>query len=455
MEEYSYLNKIINCCKTFPLDIFEGIVITNQNGIIQYSDEKHSAIFGRTQAEEIGNSIIELNNCSLFPKVLKTGKPIICKHLIVKGKEFIGSIFPLKRKGMVIGGMGITIFKDTNLIKSIFDSSNATYCNLPNEVITGTSKNFENIIGESETFKLIKERAFKASKLDLPILLTGETGTGKMVFAKAIHNASPRSHYPFVSVNCGAIPKDLFETEFFGYAPGAFSGSNPKGKPGKFEIAHKGTIFLDEIGNLPLEFQIKFLDVLQEKEVVRVGGIESLNLDFRLITATSEDLERMVREKSFRSDLYFRINVVKIHLPPLRERKEDIPLLIQYKLKKITERYQIKGEIHINEGLKKHFMEYSFPGNVRELFNILERMIVSMKGNKIEKEDLLPLIKNEDFIQKRPTPLKILIDQAEKEAIAQVLSYTRGDVTDAAKILEIHRTTLYKKIEKHRIYSNF
>lgn len=452
MEHYSNLKRVIDCCKVFPLDIFEGIVITDRKGIILYSDERHSALFGRTPEEEVGRSIIELNNCSLFPKVINTGRPVIGKNLSVKGREFIGSILPLRKEDKVIGGIGINLFNGEGYNGEPHVPAGVEFCNLPTGKSTSDKESaFDNVIGESEVFKNVKEMALDASKLDLPVLITGETGTGKMMFAKAIHNASIRSGYPFFPINCSAIPKDLFETEFFGYAPGAFSGCNPKGKPGKFELAHKGTIFLDEIGNLPLEFQAKLLDVLQEKEVVRIGGIRPLDLDFRLVTATSECLEEMVQQRLFRSDLYFRINVLRIHLPALRERKEDIPSLIRFKLREIVERYHGKGEIDIQEGIVKHLADYPFPGNVRELFNILERMMVTVKGRDIKKEDLCFPIVGHVQPAGKPAPLKILIEKAEREAITQALNYARSDVTDAAKILEIHRTTLYKKIEKYRM----
>jgi transcriptional regulator with PAS, ATPase and Fis domain len=453
LNNQNYLQKVIQFCSNFPFDMFEGVVITDHRGIILYVDEKHPAFYGRKREDEIGKDIKILNQCTVFPRVIDTGKPIIGKRLIVHGKEFVGSVIPLKRNNTVIGAMGITLFSNIDSLKGLLDISCFSYPpatqDAPHEVRIG----FQDIIGVSEIMKSTKELAYKASQIDLSILLTGETGTGKMMFAKAIHNASPRRNYPFVPINCATIPKDLFETEFFGYAPGAFSGSHPKGKPGKFEIAHHGTIFLDEIGNLPLEFQVKLLDVLQEKQLVRVGGVEPLNVDFRLITATSEDLERMVQEGTFRSDLYFRINVAEIHLPPLRERQGDIPVLIQYKLKEMREKYKLDEEIYMDKDLIKYLTEYSFPGNVRELFNLLERTSLHLKGNKITKEDLSPL-KPEASAQTRPAPLKTIVDQAEREAITQTLKLTRGDVSDAARILEVHRTTLYKKIEKYRIRSD-
>ncbi len=445
---------MIDFCRTVPINPLGGLIITDHEATIKYVDERHSAFFGRRPESEVGKDIGILNKCTGFPHVIHTGRSTICSSFNFRGKEFIGSIIPLRRKNIVFGAMGLILFSDIGVFKNLIEISTFDdYSHIANQALNETDINFDNIISASETLRNIKELSIRGSRLDFPILISGETGTGKTMFAKAIHNASPRRNYPFVAMNCATIPKDLFETEFFGYAPGAFSGANPKGKPGKIEIVHRGTLLLDEVGNLPFEFQVKLLDTLQEKKIVRVGDVKPLNIDFRLITATSEDLERMVQEKLFRSDLYFRINVINIHLPPLRERKEDIPILIGYKLKEISEKYELPQMMHIEEDLVKHLIEYSFPGNVRELFNIVERAVFNRDENRVAKEDL-SLFEQENFIQKDPPSLKILIEKTEKEAISKVLSSTKGDVTDAAKILDIHRTTLYKKIEKYHISSN-
>lgn len=451
MDNYGYVQKLIQSCSNFPSDLFEGVVIVDQRGIIVYVDEKHLSFYGVKRKDEIGKSI--RNHCTVLSKVISTGTPIIGRKLKVNGKECIASIIPLKNKEIMFGAMGITLFPIIDSLKDLFKTPHFEHSSLSKELPYEVPIRFEDIIGDSDVMKSTKELAYKASQLDLPVLLTGETGTGKTMFAKAIHNASPRRNSPFIAINCATIPKDLFETELFGYAPGAFSGSHPKGKPGKFEIAHHGTIFLDEIGNLPLEFQVKLLDVLQEKQLVRIGSVEPLNVDFRLITATSEDLERMTHEKTFRPDLYFRLNVISLSLPPLREREGDIPILIQSKLNEMRGKHGLNEELHMEKDLIKHLTDYSFPGNVRELFNSLERTILHLKGNKITQGDLF-LLKQPAPAQGAPAPLKRVVDQAEKEAIKRALELTRGDVSDAAKILEIHRTTLYKKIERYRIDSN-
>lgn len=457
---FRYFEQLTNLCDSFPQDLFKGVVIVDREGIIQYSDKKHSALFGRTQEEEIGNNILSLNDCRAFPQVINSCAPFISKLFLVKGKTFIGSVIPLTTKSEVVGAMGIILSENiaTRQSKGLIDldENDVEFCNLQNEAVKKVNGNisFNDIIGESNALKKSKELASKASKLDLPVLLTGETGTGKTMFAKAIHNSSLRKNNPFISINCSAIPKDLFETELFGYAPGAFSGCSSKGKPGKFEMSHHGTLFLDEIMNLPLEFQVKILDVLQERQVARIGGVHCLNVDFRLISASSEELEKMIQESLFRADLYFRINVIRIHLSPLRERKEDIPILIEYKLKEIMERYKLREKIEIGKDVIEYLTEYPFPGNHRELFNFLEQSILHLNCSKITEESLSLLMKarSNDPPRKTPISLSIVIEEAEKEAINNVLKLTSGDIADAARILEIHRTTLYKKIGKFGIH---
>jgi transcriptional regulator with PAS, ATPase and Fis domain len=450
MQDYGSLQNIVDFCRKLPIDIFEGVVVTDQQGIIVYVNEKHSAFYGRKTDEEIGNSIEVLNKCSVFPHVITTGVPIVGRRLCVKGREFVGSVVPIKLGDRVVGAIGIAFCSNIKLLQGLLTFSTTDLVHLKKSASHNSNIFFEDIIGESAAFREAKEMAMQIAPFEFPVLLQGETGTGKSMFAKAIHNASPRKHFPFVIVNCAAIPKDLFETEMFGYAPGAFSGSNPKGKPGKFEIADKGTIFLDEIGSLPLDQQTKLLDILDEKELVRVGGVNPVAIDFRLITATNEDLERKVLDHTFRSDLYYRINVAKFSLPSLRERTGDIPLLIEYKLKKIRESHSLRAQIILEQDFMNCLMDYSFPGNLRELFNILEQNVINKTVHKRSSANW-PFAKREVFAQSEITPLKKVVDQAERAAIMHALKRTRGDVADAAKKLDINRTTLYKKIERFKL----
>ncbi|MGL5329102.1 MAG: sigma-54 interaction domain-containing protein, partial [Peptostreptococcaceae bacterium] len=246
----------------------------------------------------------------------------------------------------------------------------------------------DNIIGESENIKHVKKEAFIASKSSSTVLITGESGTGKELFARAIHNHSDRCENPFIAVNCAAIPDNLLESELFGYEEGAFSGAKKGGKLGKFELAHKGTIFLDEIGDMSLHLQAKLLRVLQEKEVDKIGGKSNVYIDVRIIAATNKDLEDMVQKGSFREDLYYRLNVIPIHLPSLKERKDDIPLLIDYTIKEYSNKLG-KNVERVDREVLKTMMDYKWPGNIRELQNIIEYSI-NMSNSLVITLDVIP-----------------------------------------------------------------
>ncbi|MBU2451783.1 MAG: sigma 54-interacting transcriptional regulator, partial [Proteobacteria bacterium] len=308
------------------------------------------------------------------------------------------------------------------------------------------------IIGKSDEINCLKSEARNAALNDSTVLVTGESGTGKELFSQAIHNASLRRQHPFIRINCAAIPKDLLESELFGYDEGAFTGAKAKGKPGKFELANNGTIFLDEIGDLPLDMQPKLLRVLEEKEFERIGGTKIMKSDFRVICATNQNLEDLMEKQKFRKDLFYRLNVIPIYIPPLRERPKDIIPLAEHLLKKMAlaaNRPQMDIEKNAAQELKK----YDWPGNARELSNVLERAMYSSDNNTIYKGDL-PF--NLDFDTKnhggktKPT-LKNAQSQAQVKAIYQALAKTNYNKAKAAKLLGIHRTLLYKKMKEYHI----
>jgi transcriptional regulator with PAS, ATPase and Fis domain len=301
------------------------------------------------------------------------------------------------------------------------------------------------------TQELIKE-AQKAAATRSPVLITGESGTGKEIFAQAIHHASTRKLYPFVRINCASIPKDLLESELFGYEKGAFTGARSEGKPGKFELAHRGTIFLDEIGDLPVGMQPKLLRVLEEKEFERVGGNTMIRTDFRLIAATNQNLEIKISEGDFRKDLFYRINVIPLHIPPLRERHEDILPIARFLLKQTADEMDLI-DIDLDSESEKALLAYEWPGNVRELSNVLERTLSRMEGNIIHREDLPFFISGR---QKRaafgmPTSIRKLQEKAERDTILDCLKEYDYNKAQVAKVLGIHRTLLYKKMKKHGI----
>jgi transcriptional regulator with PAS, ATPase and Fis domain len=283
----------------------------------------------------------------------------------------------------------------------------------------------------------------------MSVLLTGETGTGKEVFASAIHYSSDRKKQPFIRINCAAIPADLLESELFGYAEGSFTGAMKGGKKGKFELADKGSIFLDEIGDMPLAMQSKILRVLQEKEIEKVGSYATTSVDVRVIAATNKNLEEKVRNKTFREDLYYRLNVINIEIPPLRERVEDIPLFAAYFLKELNKKY--KTDIRLSPEVSQKLQEYSWPGNIRELNNIIGRAYSLVDDEIILAAHLPASILTKFHLQSRVSShrnLNILVDDFEREIIISFLEKNDYNCAKTAEELGIHRTTLYNKIDK-------
>jgi transcriptional regulator with PAS, ATPase and Fis domain len=313
---------------------------------------------------------------------------------------------------------------------------------------------FHDIIGESPAMKRVKELASKIAINHSTVLLSGESGTGKELFAQAIHSLSPRQHHPFVAVNCMAIPKELFESELFGYEPGAFSGARKGGKPGKLELANKGTLFLDEISELSYQMQGKLLRVLQEKEVERLGSTKTTRVDIRIIAATNRNLRKLVDEGKFREDLFYRLYVFDLQIPPLRNRPEDIRILAYHYVDYFNKK--LGKEVHfIDSHLEDWLHHYHWPGNVRELKASMERGMNIVDGDTLTLDllhprsgDPSPVVK-EDAINVES--LADVVSKAEKYAIEQVLAETNGDRALAAQRLKIHVASLYRKIAKYHI----
>lgn len=316
----------------------------------------------------------------------------------------------------------------------------------------------ENIIGTSYAINKVKEDALMASKTSSTVLITGESGTGKELFARAIHNHSNRSDNSFIAVNCAAIPDNLLESELFGYEEGAFTGAKKGGSLGKFELAHKGTIFLDEIGDMSLHLQSKLLRVLQEKEVDKLGSKNNISIDVRIIAATNKDLERMVMKGTFREDLYYRLNVIPIVLPSLRERKTDIPLLIEYMIKEYSNKLD-KDVSGIDETTLEYMLNYDWAGNIRELQNIIEYSINRCEGKFINLQSVPNRVKyrntKKDDITTQDDSINTLETLEKKEILKALEKYKdyKKDKELVAKVLGISRATLYRKLEKYQIIS--
>jgi two-component system response regulator AtoC len=309
---------------------------------------------------------------------------------------------------------------------------------------------FSEIIGKTLAIQKVLQTIKKIARTDSTVLITGETGVGKELIAREIHIGSHRRNHPFVKVNCAAIPETLLESELFGYEKGAFTGAVTN-KPGRFEIAQEGTIFLDEIGDMSLHLQAKLLSVLQDKAFERVGGVKTIKVDMRFIAATNQDLQSAVQSGKFRSDLFYRLNVVPIHIPPLRERKEDLASLVDYFLKKTATKYQ-KRIPHISPEVMASFSHYDWPGNIREVENILERMVLMCETHTLNVDQLPAEIRGTVRTISGPTlkeKMENISHGAEKQMIIDALNKTNQNRTRAAKLLSISRRTLQNKIKDY------
>lgn len=298
------------------------------------------------------------------------------------------------------------------------------------------------IVCSSRAMRNIFDLAVRVAKVESNILILGESGVGKDVVARLIHRAGNRAEAPFISINCGAIPENLLESELFGYEPGAFTGAGREGKPGLFELAHTGTLFLNEVAELPPSLQVKLLNVIQERVVTRVGGTKSLEVDFRLIAATNKDLEALVNSGKFRPDLYYRLNVVPITIPPLRQRRDDIPELVVHFLRKFNEKYQLSKSI--SPEVMDYFMHYNWPGNVRELENLLERLAVITPHDTVKGTDLPGT-----FLKRarRPGPGDAV---SEKELIKELYQRMRS-TRKVAAAMGVHQSTVVRKMKKYNL----
>lgn len=420
----------------------EGIIIIDKKMNIMSLNRYIKEKFKIKYSNIVGKSLDTILPRSVLHKIEKNSFSIEEEQvsLIAKGSkiQFLFSIKPIMFNDVTEGA--VLTFKDFDkLQRSVFNVSEK------NAMLT-----FDEIIGDSQLFAQVKEQAKLIAKQNMPVLLLGESGTGKELFARAIHSESLRRNEIFMPINCGAIPESLVESELFGYEKGSFTGASSSGKMGKFEIAKDGTIFLDEIGDLPLHMQVKLLRVLEEKEIMRVGGSAAIKVNPRVIAATNKNLYHMVERKEFREDLFYRLNVIPINIPSLREREQDVLKLSNYFLKRYNKIYKkdIKG---FNEDAKKALLSYSWPGNVRELQNLIEYAINFEKGGKIGVDMINKRLGGNKEVVQQAKSLKELVADYEKEVIGNMIRQF-GDDTEAkkdiAKKLNISPATLYRKLEE-------
>jgi transcriptional regulator with PAS, ATPase and Fis domain len=448
---------IAEAIRFFLTNHYENLVIINENGEIEFMDRLTEKFFNLSRGEAKGKSILKVIPYSELQEVVSTGIPHVGKILKVKDRHLLNSRFPLYRNGKIIGAFGKVIlssFEELERVKKEADQYRLNFLNAERKMKSEyqATYNFDNILGISNEMTKTKELAHRMARTYSDILIQGESGTGKELFAHAIHNESKQKTYPFIKINCPAIPIEIAESELFGYEKGAFTGAKQEGKPGKFELAEGGTVFLDEIGALPLSIQAKLLRVIQEREIERLGSKKPLKLRFRLITATNTDLKKLAGEGKFRFDLFFRLSKAILALPPLRERREDIPIYVSHFLKILNKNFSTRIK-SISKDALDILSQYDWPGNVRELANILEQSFYNMGYDEILLPDHLPNeLKNNmspsHLFQKIGKPLRKIVEEMERENILKTLEYYKGNKRETAKQLGIQRSVLYLKLKK-------
>ncbi len=437
--------------------LYDGIVMVDEAGMIEMISENYCDLLHINMDEVIGKHIADVIENTRMHIVVKTGQAEIGSVQKINDRETVVMRIPIRKNGKVVGAIGKVMFTDIHELKTLAGRLNVTETKLDfykKELkrVQGSKYSFDQIIGNQKEMKEVKELALKVAKSRSTVLIRGESGTGKEWFAHAIHEASPRSEEPFVRLNCAAIPPDLIEAELFGYEEGAFTGAKKGGKPGKIELADGGTLFLDEIGDMPLSMQVKLLRVLQEKEIERVGGTQINQVDIRVIAATNRPLEDMVKKGEFREDLYYRLNVFHIVIPPLRDRGSDIITTAQFILGSMNNELGTSiSSLHAD--VENLFRRYHWPGNVREMQNVIERSIHLADDSTISLEHLPPYLTEnvEDLSEFTYYSLEREIDKAEMRAIKRALKASGGNRLKAAHLLGIHRASLYRKLEKYQL----
>lgn len=439
-------------------DTFVSLIITDDKGNIMYLSPDFNI------PDAAGRNISEVFPRSGTVEVLLTGKTIEA-NFYENGKDLhVSRIEPVVNDGQTVGAIEYTLIESRNdlndFLRKVDEYTDVGILNFENtfeSMYDSSRKNrsikytIDNIVGDSRAIRKLRTQIANISENNATVLITGKTGTGKELVAHSIHNLSLRADRAIVSVNCAAIPDSLFESELFGYEEGSFTGAKKGGKKGYFEEADGGTLFLDEIDQLPYHVQPKLLRVLQEREITPVGGM-ARDVDIRVIAATNKDLLQMVEAGKFREDLYYRLNVVEIHVPSLAERREDIPMLIELQMKRLNRQLfkDIKG---VSSDVMKAFLGYDWPGNIRELMNVMERSMISCKGDILEFCDLgafgaklnhSPF----DLFLESDSPLEEVRNRAEESAIRKVLEMAGGNKSAAAKMLKISRTSFYEKLRK-------
>ncbi|UOQ92356.1 sigma 54-interacting transcriptional regulator [Halobacillus shinanisalinarum] len=429
------------------------VVVVDRDGFVSYMNDSYCDFLEVDKKLVPGKHVTEVIENTRMHLVVQTEKEEIADLQYIRGNYMIAHRIPLRADGKVVGALGMVLFRDTEewlkLNSHIRDLllELETYRNQMKK-LSGVSYSLHDIVSSSSEMHLLKDKIKKVAPGNVSVLLRGESGTGKELFAHSIHHLSERNTKPFVKVNCAAIPEHLLESELFGYQEGAFTGAKKGGKPGKFQLANGGTLFLDEIGDMPLQAQVKILRVLQEGEMDAIGSVHPQKVDVRIIAATNQPLEGLIEVQKFREDLFYRINVVQVDVPPLRKRPEDLRVLAKYLLEKVT---QLTGKrvIDFEETVYDCFLQYHWPGNVRELENVIEAAVHLTSNEMIELDDLPDHIKPDAYLLHDQQSLKAIMETTERQVIERTLKKVQGDKTKAAELLRIGKSSLYDKVKKY------
>ncbi|MEW6665299.1 MAG: sigma 54-interacting transcriptional regulator [Thermodesulfobacteriota bacterium] len=452
--EFGLVGNLVDLVEALRLvldNVYSGVIVCDRDSKILYMNRFYSDLLKTTPEKALGKHITKYFPESRLPGVLQTGEMELGQRCSLRADiAFLVNRIPIKSGEETVGVILQTMFKDYTEVNELMARLNllekeVKYYKRGLDSMLSATHTFDSVMGSSARLQEAKRVAEKYAKTDAAVLVTGATGTGKELFAHAVHLGSPRRSGPFVCVNCAAIPKELLESELFGYETGAFTGARQRGKPGKIELAQKGTLFLDEIADLPLGAQSKILRVLETRQVERLGGLRSLEVDFRLVAATNRDLRTLIDRNEFREDLFYRLNAMTVEIPSLSERPEDILDLVQHFLQSMG-----KSGVVVSEEAMRVLRGYSWPGNVRELRNVVERAVSLTEGERIEAAHLPYEVRSFENRCRHSTSsnLKNLTDEMacyEKQLITEALRISEGNMARTARTLGISRSTLYEK----------